>query len=419
MKKTSPISKIYDRKIFWLVVSLLISVIMWVYITGIDMDEYRRTFYGVSVELVGENNLRDTRNLVITDMDTSTVSVEVVGPRRIVASMDSADISAQINVSQLSRAAYTSQRYDIIYPDGTDSSKLSVIRRSPEVVNFMVSEMTSKIVPVSGSFDGSLAPGYMGETAEFEPATITVTGPEIYLKNIERAWVSFAKEGVSSTYEVETGYVLMDKNGQECSTTGLSFSTNTVIACLPITEIKEVPLSVDIIEGAGAFAANTKISIEPRSITLSGDSALLAGINKISLATIDLTDFTSTFSETYKIIVSDELNNLSGITEASVTVEIVGLETREYRISASNLSCINVTDGYVANIMSEGLTVYIRGTAEQLDEIHSENIRAVCDLKDYNESVGSYNAPAKIYVDGFTDVGALGKYTVYIELGKA
>ncbi len=419
MKKTNLFYKIYNRKLFWMVVSLLASVILWIFITGEEMEEYRRTFPGVKVELVGESSLRDMRNLVITDLDTNTVTVELVGPRRIIASMNAADLTAEVNVGQLMRSAYTSQRYDLVFPDGTDSSKITINRQTPEVVNFMVSEITKKSIPVSGSFDGSLAPGFMGETAEFEPATITVSGPEIYLKNIDRAWVSFAKEDVSSTYEVETGFVLLNKEGEECSTKGLSFSTDTVIARLPINEIKDIPLSVDVIEGAGAVAANTKISIEPKYITLSGDSAMLAGLNKISLATIDLTDFASTFSDTYKIVFNDELSNLSGITEATVNVEVVGLTTREFKISASNLSYINVTEGYTADILSEGLTVLIRGTEEQLNAIRSENLRAVADLVDYDESVGSYNAPVKIYVDGFTDVGAVGKYTILIELGKA
>lgn len=419
MKKTNLFYKIYNRKLFWMVVSLLVSVILWIFITGEEMEEYRRTFPGVKVELVGESSLRDMRNLVITDLDTNTVTVELVGPRRIIASMNAADLTAEVNVGQLMRSAYTSQRYDLVFPDGTDSSKITINRQTPEVVNFMVSEITKKSIPVSGSFDGSLAPGFMGETAEFEPATITVSGPEIYLKNIDRAWVSFAKEDVSSTYEVETGFILLDKEGKECSTKGLSFSTDTVIARLPINEIKDIPLSVDVIEGAGAVAANTKISIEPKYITLSGDSALLAGLNKISLATIDLTDFASTFSDTYKIVFNDELSNLSGITEATVNVEVVGLTTREFKISASNLSYINVTEGFTAEILSEGLTVLIRGTEEQLNAIRSENLRAVADLVDYDESVGSYNAPVKIYVDGFTDVGAVGKYTILIELGKA
>ena len=124
MKKTNLFYKIYNRKLFWMVVSLLASVILWIFITGEEMEEYRRTFPGVKVELVGESSLRDMRNLVITDLDTNTVTVELVGPRRIIASMNAADLTAEVNVGQLMRSAYTSQRYDLVFPDGTDSSKI-------------------------------------------------------------------------------------------------------------------------------------------------------------------------------------------------------------------------------------------------------------------------------------------------------
>ena len=118
----------------------------------------------------------------------------------------------------------------------------------------------------------------------------------------------------------------MDANNEPCTTTGISFSTDVVTATLPLLTLKEVNLDVNIIEGAGATRANTKITIDPASVTLAGDSALLAGMNKIILATIDLTDFSSTFTETYTIPIDNELKNTTGVTKATVTVEIVGLE---------------------------------------------------------------------------------------------
>ena len=83
--------------------------------------------------------------------------------------------------------------------------------------------------------------------------------------------------------------------------------TDVVTATLPLLTLKEVNLDVNIIEGAGATKANTKITIDPVSVTLAGDSSLLAGMNKIILATIDLTDFSSTFTETYTIPMNNEL----------------------------------------------------------------------------------------------------------------
>ena len=416
MSTRSRMKKIYNSKAFWMIVSLLASLAIWVYVTSVETDESKTTVRGVKVELVGEDILRDSKNLVVTDMDTSTVTVEVVGPRRIIGSLSSDQLVAQVDVSKLSRAAYTSQQYTIVYPDGTDTSKLSENRRTPETINFMVSAQTSKSIQVRGSFDGSLAEGYTAEMPVFEPSTITITGSEAYLKDVEYAWVTFSKENVDSTYSVETGFTLMDANNEPCSTTGISFSTDVVTATLPLLTLKEVNLDVNIIEGAGATKANTKITIDPVSVTLAGDSALLAGMNKIILATIDLTDFSSTFTETYTIPIDNELKNTTGVTKATVTVEIVGLETKTFRVT--NFSCINATEGYEADIITESKEITLRGTPEALAQIKAENIRAVADLTDYKESTGTYMPQVRVYVDGFTDVGAIGENTISIEIRK-
>lgn len=408
--------KLYDSRAFWMVVSLLASLALWVYVTSMQTSEFTQTFYGVEVQLVGEDTLRDTRNMVITDLDTSTVTVRIKGPRRVVASLDASDLKACVDVSKLSRSAYTTQQYYISYPDGTDTTNINDSYKSPGTVSFMVSPLNTKTIQVRGSFDGSLAEGYTAETPVFEPATITVAGADANLKDVSYAWVTFGKDEVDSTYKVETGFTLMNERGEECSTVGLTCSEDVVTATLPLLLVKEIPLSVDVIEGAGATKANTKIKIEPDRLTLAGDSAVLSGMNKLVLDTIDLTEFEKTLSMTYTIPIDNDMNNLTGVTEAKVTVEIVGLETKSFKVK--NISCTNVTEGYTAEIISEGIDVIMRGTPEQLAQLKAENIRAVADLTDYKESAGQFMPTVKIVVDGFTDVGAVGQNTISIEIKK-
>ena len=330
-----------------MVVSLLISITLWLYISSVDKEVITQPFRGVKVELVGENLLKDSKNMVVTDMDTSTVTVVLEGPRRIIGSWDADSITAQIDVSKLSRAAYTSQQYVISYPDGTDTSSISVVRKTPETINFMVSPQVSKTIQVRGSFDGKLADGYTAEMPVFEPSTIVISGAEAYIKNVSYAWVTFGEGEVDSTYKVETGFTLRDEDGVPCSNTGITFSTDVVTATLPVLDMKEVKLDVNLIEGAGATAANTKVT---------------------------------------------------------------------------NLSYINVTEGYSANVISESLDVTLRGKEEVISQIKPENIRAVADLSAFNESTGTYMVPVKIYIDGFTDVGALkptsGENSISIEIRK-
>jgi len=416
MNKSKISSKLFQSKAFLVIMSLLVSIVLWVYVSSVDGEEITQTFRGIKVEFVGEEALRNAKNMVITDIDTSTVSAVVRGPRRIVGTLDSSDLIAQIDVSKLSRASYTSQQYTIIFPSGTDTSNITVTGKSPDTINFMVSTQTSKTIQVRGSFNGELAEGYTAETPQFEPATITISGAESNIKNVSYAWVNFGEDNVSSTYEVETGYTLMDEAGDPCPTTGITFSDSVVTARLPVLVLKEVNLDVNVIEGAGATEKNTVIKIEPESLMLAGDSSILDGMNKIILDTIDLTSFASTFTDVYPIPLDNEIKNTTGVTEAKVTVQIAGLTTKSF--SVNNISYINLTDGYEAEIISQSVDVTLRGPEDVLSQVKSENIRAVADLADYKESTGTYMPNARIYIDGFTEVGALGVTPITVEIRK-
>ena len=410
--------KITDNKIFWAITALILSFVFWLYVTSVENDNIRQTFRGVRVELAGESLLRDSKNLVVTDLSTNTVSIELVGPRRVVASLSSEDLAAQIDVSKLSQSAYASMQYTVSYPSRIDTSGISVTRKVPDTINFTVSKLNSKSIPVRGSFDGSIADGYTAQPVTFEPSEITVSGPDAFLRNISYAWVSFSAIDVSTTYSIETGITLMTAEDEPAVTDGVTCSVDVVKATLPILEMKELPLTVNLIYGAGANESNTKVSIEPESITLAGDSAILDAMNNIPVATISLADFNATYSYSYPISFDNSLINVEGITEAEVEVEIIGLESRNFTVR--NIQCRGVTEGYEAEVLSKALTVKLRGTPESLAKVTSEDLVAIADLSDYDITTGSNIVNVRIQVDGALDVGAIGgPYTIMVDIQKS
>ena len=156
MKNKNPLRRLFDRRIFWAIIALLASLSIWIYVTSADASDFRQTFRNVRVELIGEDTLRSSRNLVVTDLDISSVTVVITGPRRVVSPLDSDDLVAQVDVSKLSTAAFTSLKYDIVYPSSVSERGLTVERRVPEYVTFNVSLQTSKEIPVRGGFEGRI-----------------------------------------------------------------------------------------------------------------------------------------------------------------------------------------------------------------------------------------------------------------------
>ena len=227
------------------------------------------------------------------------------------------------------------------------------------------------------------------------------------------------REDVDKTLSFDSTFVLIDGDGNEFTSDEITTDVDTVAVTLPILAVKEVDLIVDLVPGGGATVNNVKWKLEPDSITLTGDSETLAGVNNISLAKIDLSTVDEALTDTYKIVIPNDTESTSGVREATLTLEIGGLYKESVSIEQSNISCVNVSEGFTAEIMSDSLDgVILRGPEADVKAISEVNVRAVADLKDYGTATGIVSVPVKITVDGSTTVGAVGEYRIYVNIIK-
>ncbi len=408
------INNLLERRIFWAVLSLLSALLIWVFYTVNYGGEETRTFYEVEVVYLGESAMRDSLGLVVTEEDTGKVNVTITGPRRYIIDLTSADLSATVDLSRVTRQGDKTMNYNIAYPSDVDSSAMNVTRKSPEYVSLSVSKLTTKAVEVKGEFIGTVAEGYAADTMTFEPAFVTVSGPEEALADISSAHVVIEREDLNASITAESAFTLRNAEGEDLILNNVQCEEATVFATLPISMTKEVALDVTLIDGGGATADNVIKSISPSAITLAGDSATLAGVNTLSVATIDLSDYNS-FPETeYTIVLPNDTDNLSGVTTATVSLEFTGLASSIFAVS--NLDYANCPEGYTASIVHKNLVVTIRAPQEILDQIAPNNIRAVADLSGITVSS---RVPAAIYVDGFPEAGAVGDYMLFVEVSEA
>lgn len=405
---------IWDSKILWAVVSLFASVMLWGYVTNTQGDVVDKTYDGVKVVFQGQDTLQSKDGYVVSNISTKTVAVTVRATRRVIANLSSSTLSASVDVSKFNSEGNYNQSVKIEFPAGSDSGSINVINISPQSVSFRIDKSTSKTVEIKGQFTGTVAEGYAEQPMQFNPQTVTINGAEAELSKVAYALVKVDRTNVDKTLQFDSPYVLVDDQGSELDLKNVELDTKTVSVTVPITATKEVPLTVDLIEGGGATAQNSTISCEPSTITIAGDAQTLNGINKISLGTVDLASFASSFQDTYKIVLDNKVINVTGIEEAKVTVSVIGLETKKFNVT--NISAINAPSGRSASVLTQNVEVTLRGSSDVLDKIAANNIRAVADLTDIGTTNGTFQPSTKIYVDGFTGVGAIGDYKIYVKI---
>jgi hypothetical protein len=257
----------------------------------------------------------------------------------------------------------------------------------------------------------------MADAVVVEPSTITLYGPESELTDINEACVYLDRENVSATVgPLKTDYVLLNANGDEIAPTNVVSDTKTVSVTLPILMQKELNLTVNLIEGGGATADDCVVTVEPATIQVIGDTATMKDLNQIVVGTVSLGDFASTYENTFTIPLDNALRNQSGVDEATVKVVVNGLDTK--RVTTRNISVANAADGMNVAVSTSSLTVIVRAKSDVLQNVAPDNVRAVVDLADYADTVGTVSVPAKIYIDGFENAGAVGSYSVSITISR-
>ena len=410
MKKSEKIN-VWDNKVLWAIVSLLLSFLIWAYISTTEDTGIERVFTGVPVTFQGVDDLRSSRGLIVTDASVDSVTVKVSGSRASIGSLHASDLTAVVDVSGISQARDLQVSYAIRFPENVNMNGVQVMSKTPETIAFSVVKENSKTVEVKGVFTGSVAEGYTVDPIVVEPSTVTLYGPASELDKIESACVYIDRQGISATIgPMNSNFTLLNADGKPVSPESVTSSQDTVSVTVPVMMNKELPLTVNLIGGAGATTQNTVVTIEPKSIQVAGSTATLEEMNQLLIGTVDLTDFAESLDTTFTITLDNNLRNLTGTTEAEVHVVVSGLETRKFSVTNITLT------GGEGTLRTTQKEITVRGTKEDLARVTIANIRVVADLTEYADASGTIEVPVKVYVDGIEHVGAVGDYTVSVTL---
>lgn len=411
--------KITDSRWFYIVVSLLLSFVLWIYVGKEANPLKTNTLSGVQVVFSGLEKLEE-RGLMISEGADQTVSLRIRARNDVWFRLSQADTTVTIDVSGITEPgeqSITITSRNINYPRSiTASDSIELQYTSPGALSFTVSKWASKSVDVRGVFEGSIADGYQRGEFSIAPEQVTVSGPQELVDLIDYARVTVTQTDMNATYSQDTGYTLIDYDGNPIYADELETDPETVLVTLPVEKLKEVELTVDVIPGGGATADDVEIDIEPKTIMVSGSDADLENLDSISLGEINLSSVFGSLTQSMPIQLDTALTNVSGITEAKVTVTVKGLTTRILQVS--NISFINKPVGYQADVVTKSCSVQIRGKEDAVNSVTASQLRIVADLAEMELSTGSQTIPVKVYLDGSSDVGVVGDYNIVVSLTK-
>ena len=399
------------NKIWRIALSTLIAFALWLYVVTVVTPEAEDIFYDIPVSY--QNDVLDERGLMIVS-ETPTVTLKLKGNRSDLNELNANNITILVNLAAIQAPGTQMVGYNVTFPGNIPSNAIQILSQSPNILQLKVENKIKKPVPVVLDFQGAVPEGYIADKDNplLDTAYVEVMGPESSVSKIEKALIKVdltnQSESIIGAYE----YLLCDEAGEPVDAQMVTTNVENVNLSVKIQRIKEVPLTVQIVDGGGATADSCKIELSRDSIWVSGSENKLRDLNEVELGTINLAELKAdTNTLTFDVILPEGVSNMTGETQVTATVTFPELSRKKLTISMDKFQSVGVPEGAVINWITEVVEVELRGPKDLIKNITENDITVTVDFS--GEDMGSISKLPKItFSPTFHGIGAVAVSTV-------
>lgn len=410
------LGKLRESRWVFILLSIILAVIFWAYVRGVVDPDDSTTLHNVRLEVTGTSVLTG-QGLTVSGLSQETVDLHVEAPSSVINNLVRyrEDIYVPLDVSRCTEGENRVTVGQPVWPTNFNTDEVVLQGKEPGVITVEVDRLYTNTFEVEFQLDGQVADGYQMGTPAIEPERVTVSGPVEQVNKIAHVVAVLESEELSEQFSGDLPLTLWDAEGNELTDLEITLNTETAYVVVPVVVVKEVPLSVEVKAGGGATPQDAVVTIDPLTVTVSGQEEDIQELTEISLGEINLATVVGTNTFQLPITLDASLENVSGEMSATVTVSVQGLSTTA--LDVDNITMSPAPDGYTATLVTHVKEVVIRGKEEDLAAINASQIRIVADLSNVT-TTGMLSVPARVYLDASSAVGVIGEYTVVVNVER-
>lgn len=410
------LGKLRESRWVFILLSIILAVVFWAYVRGVVDPDDSTTLHNVRLEVTGTSVLTG-QGLTVSGLSQETVDLHVEAPSSVINNLVRyrEDIYVPLDVSRCTEGENRVTVGQPVWPTNFNTDEVVLQGKEPGVITVEVDRLYTNTFEVEFQLDGQVADGYQMGTPAIEPERVTVSGPVEQVNKIAHVVAVLESEELSEQFSGDLPLTLWDAEGNELTDLEITLNTETAYVVVPVVVVKEVPLSVEVKAGGGATPQDAVVTIDPLTVTVSGQEEDIQELTEISLGEINLATVVGTNTFQLPITLDASLENVSGEMSATVTVSVQGLSTTA--LDVDNITMSPAPDGYTATLVTHVKEVVIRGKEEDLAAINASQIRIVADLSNVT-TTGMLSVPARVYLDASSAVGVIGEYTVVVNVER-
>lgn len=261
-------SELFGRNSTAKILSVILAAVLWVYVMNeqnppVDMS------YNVQPEV---RSL--AAGLVVAD-GPGSVRVRVRGPRRVLAGLQSGDIRAYIDLSNVGEGTHA------VPVRGVVPAGLELLEISPDRVTVTLDAVVSRTVPVKVRTTGNLPPGSVLGNITAAPSQVSLQGPRRKLDAVNQVTAVVDVSGQKGDFTAPAALKIVTAEGQEMS--GVTVKPDTVQVTVPIRSqaVKTVDVKPVVTGQTAAGYIVTSLTSDPSRVDVQGAADVLAKVDTL------------------------------------------------------------------------------------------------------------------------------------------
>lgn len=300
----------YKNDWFLRIVSVLVSIVLWVYVVYFQNPEYERWIKNIPLTQSNVSSDFENGKLAIIESSGETVNIKVRGTRKTIAYLNSENINVTADMFGVSKEGKYTLSTGVVFPvDG-----IEILQKQPYNYEIKVDKVVTVEKKINVDIKGSLKEGYICDTVTKSPEYIKLTGPESYVKKVDNAVItvdlSHNSDDIKGSYKVR----LYDGDQEvinEKITKNIEYA-DVLIKVLMEKSVKVVPDAKNVPENMSFTVSDIKIK---------GKEAVLTDIFDVSTQSFDASGLKNGDTVKVKLIIPEGAE-ISGDENAEVTVTV-------------------------------------------------------------------------------------------------
>ena len=375
------------------ILSLAIALAIWLLVANIN-DPVVVTSYDVPVTIQNSAYLESGGKTYQVLEQQQMVTVILRGNSSVVENR-TGDIQAVADLTQIVDMDTTPVMVPVTATcDRVAAEDISVV---PAAIGIEIEDMVSKDFTITVTAgDTTPSADYEVGTMEANPEKVTITGPESLIDKIDRVMAEVDTTPMNEDTTITSRLIIYDKNQDTLDETEMNYlkfdigqpvvdihvdlwrvrgdiqlAVNYSGSPAPGYQVGDVTITPSTISVAGTDEALAQLAVEGNTIEIPADAIVLDGQNSDVETRLTLSEY-----------MPDDLMVANNVETAIANVSIIPEGSQEFRVATRDIAIENLDDKLRLVFDTDSVTVRVRETGGQINDLTADEISLSADMKD-------------------------------------